>query len=176
MVREMATGAVFMTVFGLIWVVWGIRLLRLPVRLSLALYIAAMVIAASLFAVEIPRLYQPSTAAEQIHWHDLRSRFVLINVLQYTGIAVAVGVCLRLRRRDLLPPALSLIVGVHFIPLAGLFGFPPFYAVAAAITLLDLGAMLLLTSPAREATCALGTGCVVWLSSLFVLLRSAFQV
>ena len=172
MVREMATGAVFMTVFGLAWMLWGIWLLRLPARLSLVLSVAVIVVAASLLAVEAPRLSAPATAGAQIRWHDLRSRFVLINVLQYTAIAVAFGVCLRRRRPDLLAVAISLIVGAHFIPLAALFGFVPYYAVALAIILLDLGSLILLAPPAREATCSLGTGCILWLSSLFVLLRS----
>src|SRR5205807_1723597 len=71
MVREMATGAVFMTAFGLVWLLWGIWLLKLPPRLSLTLYIAAVVIATSLLSLEIPRLFEPSTAAAQIHWHHL---------------------------------------------------------------------------------------------------------
>ena len=168
--REMVTGAVFMTAFGLAWLPWGIRLLKLPGRMSLGLYIAVIVVAASRFAVEAPRLSEPSTAAAQIHWRALRSRFLLINALQYTAIAMAVRVCLRLRRRGLLAPAISLIVGVHFIPLAGLFGFAPYYAVAAAMILLNFGALILLASPARETTCALGTGCILWLSSVFALL------
>jgi hypothetical protein len=175
MVREMATGAVFMTAFGLAWMVWSIWLLKFPARLSIALYLAAIVIAAGLFAEEVPLLHEPSTAAAQIHWHDLRSRFLLINFVQYIAIAGAIAICLRWRRRDLMPIAISLIIGLHFIPLAGLFGFPPYYAVAAGVLALDLSA-LFLKSPAREVTCCLGTGCILWLSALFVLLRASSSV
>ena len=172
MVREMATAAVFMTAFGLVWMLWGIRLLKLPPRLSIVLSIAFIVIAASLFSVEIPRLFQPATAGSQLYWRHLRFRFVLIDGMQFAAVAVAVGVCQRLRRPDLLAVAISLIVGVHFIPLASLFGFAPYYAVATAIIVLDLGSLILLASPVREATCSLGTGSILWLSSVFVLLRS----
>ena len=175
MMRGMATGAIFMTLFGVVWMLWGIRLLRLPARLSLALTMAAIVVAGSLLAVELARLAQPSTAGGQIRWHDVRSRFVLIDLLQFAAITVAVSVCLRWRRRDLLPIAISILVGIHFIPLADLFGFSPYYAVAAALILLNLCA-LMLRSPVREATCCFGTGCILWLSSIFVLLRSSLLV
>ncbi|MBZ5629417.1 MAG: hypothetical protein LAO06_11195 [Acidobacteriia bacterium] len=171
MIWGMATGAIFMTVFGVVWMLWGIRLLRLPARLTLALSLAAIVVAASLLAAELTRWAQPSTAGEQIRWHNVRPRFLLIDLLQFAAISLAVSLCFRWRRRDLVPVAISLIVGVHFIPLAGLFGFSPYYAVAAAMILLNLCA-LMLHSPVREVTCCIGTGCILWLASIFVLLPS----
>ena len=51
------------------------------------------------------------------------------------GIAVGAIIVARKKRSDLIPPIALAVVGIHFFPLAPVFGQPILYVVAALVTI-----------------------------------------
>src|SRR5579864_4156915 len=54
-------------------------------------------------------------------------RFGLISAAEFAGCGVVLLLCIMFHRLDLLAAGISVVVGLHFIPLARLFGFPLYY-------------------------------------------------
>jgi hypothetical protein len=65
-------------------------------------------------------------------------RFRLVDVLEAAGCGIVVLLIAVFHRWDLLAAGISLVVGIHFLPLAGLFRFPTYYGTGIAIILCDL--------------------------------------
>ncbi|MFE0171089.1 hypothetical protein ACFWZ2_02135 [Streptomyces sp. NPDC059002] len=99
-------------------------------------------------------------------------RFGLINIAQTVAIVAAVMILGRLGEWILVPPAVCLIVGLHFLPLAGVFGQPPYrwaglllVAVAAAGIL----AFAVGSAPGTvRALVGIGAALVLWATALRV--------
>ncbi len=55
------------------------------------------------------------------------------SIAEGIGIFVAANIVVNLNRPDLLLPAIALIVGLHFLPIAVAAGFRPFHALGGAL-------------------------------------------
>jgi hypothetical protein len=95
--------------------------------------------------------------------------FGLILALEWILILASVVIFRRMGRRDIILPTIALIVGLHFAPLANLFGAPLYYFTAGAITFTSLVSFLL-PAPKRQATACLGCGIALWLTSAVLLI------
>lgn len=62
----------------------------------------------------------------------LRRRFLQIALAEWTGVVAAILLGIFFHRPDLIWPGASLIVCLHFAPLASLFRVRPYYFLAAA--------------------------------------------
>ncbi len=70
--------------------------------------------------------------------------------------------------------AIAVIVGIHFLPLARVFVFRPYYAVAVCMIAVAL-ISLALSFPLRVIVVTLGTGAILWLTCL-ALIRHGLQL
>ncbi len=159
MVRGAAIGTLILSGFGLLWVNWGAELLALPNRriwLSAA-GLLAFATACSAFAAlrrgsldgRMPEARR--RAGRQFGW---------INLGQWAAILIAGLVSHGMHKAEWFPWAVSVIVGLHFFPLARIFRRPQQAAAGCAILAVDAIA-LRWTGLERAGLAALGTGCVL---------------
>src|SRR5437763_1266969 len=81
------------------------------------------------------------------------------------GIFLAVNVVANLHRPDLLLPAIALVVGLHFLPIAHASSFRPFY-VLGAFLLLSAVIGLVVAAPAGGAIAGIAAALSLWVASL----------
>ena len=96
--------------------------------------------------------------------------FGIILGIECALIAMVAAGLAHVRSYRLIPPAVALIVGLHFLPLAWFFRMRVYYA-TGVLMLAWLAACFLVADPlARSSILGLGTGIILWLSSALVLL------
>ena len=93
--------------------------------------------------------------------------FNLVNAGQWVAVFAVAGILSMSHLENLFLPAVILIVGAHFIPLARLYNYTPHYITGAAMMLLAIGYPLVATEGPTSAVGALGTGLILWLSALW---------
>ena len=178
----LGTGALLMTVFGFVWLGWGFSVSQAFINFSsgsalpAARWITFYLLTLALLGVSIQSLRKgkalmgPAAGAA-----EFRSRFSkpfrMIVCLEGAACGVVVALVLALHRLDLLAAGISLVVGVHFIPLARLFRFPAYYAAGAAIIVSNLLSVALLRAEAITLSVGVATGAVLWITAIYALLR-----
>jgi hypothetical protein len=86
------------------------------------------------------------------------------------GLFLASNIVINLHRAELLLPAMALVVGAHFIPIARAAAFPPFYALGAAlITAALIG--FVVPAPLGGAISGLMAAAGLWTASVIAVRR-----
>lgn len=157
------TGAALMSGFALVWALAGAS--GLPtggVLVSIiAVGLTALVVVTA-FSDQGTGGYDGPVVA------DWRRRYNRIGLVEVLAIAAVIAVAVLARRPELIPGAVCLVVAVHFVPLARVFGVPRFLRLAAVLT--AVGAVGLVVSwtapePGRAIT-GLGAALALWWGSL----------
>lgn len=174
--REIAegssTGALFMTVFGTIWALAGAG--ALGGSAGTVLQLVACALAAGLFirvvrlrggARDLPRDDAPRSRERG---RIVSRRFNLVFALQGVAIALSVFLLVRYGLGTLVPAVVALIVGIHFFPLAELFGVRAYHATGAALCVLALVAFFL-EPAARLPVVGLGCAATLYLTAVYIL-------
>lgn len=172
-----AIGALFFAAFGGAWLaLWLAATQRLIAATAgalgagvLALGLAGEWVLRRARRLPVP-LPTPTDAAQaRREWRV----FGAVNVGQWGAIFLAGGLLPRLGFALYLTPAIVLIVGLHFFPLAQLFRYGGHYLTGGALLAWALGCMVLVPPPAWQARVALGAGIILWLSAGYTLGRAA---
>jgi hypothetical protein len=86
------------------------------------------------------------------------------------GLFVAANLVINLGHRDLLLPAMALVVGTHFLPMAHAIPFRPFYGLAIALLIaaaLGFG----LAPPMNGIVAGFSAAAVLWVAALLAIGR-----
>jgi hypothetical protein len=167
-----ANGALFMALFGVIWAAAGAGalggvagiVLRV-VYLVLAVVLCLSSVSARLAARSLLRDDSPHARARREH---LSRRFLLVFGLEGLAIALAVVVLGRYDLVSFIPAVVALIVGIHFFPLARLYGVRAYHVTGAALCALALVTFFL--APAwRLPFVGLGSGLTLFATAAYVL-------
>jgi hypothetical protein len=154
--------------FGLPWALTAAGLLQAEAATGLRL--AALTI--TVLAIGVA-LLPPATGQDRVRLvpTDWRRRFNQVGLAQAAAI-LAVGAALVLSGRPtLIPAAVCLVVGLHFLPLARLFDQPQFRWTGAGMCLVAaVAGSLHLWGPGTAAEVVAGGGAavVLWVTSLHV--------
>jgi hypothetical protein len=165
-----AKGAMFFAVFGGLWLVlWAHA--EFPGSLGSLLAVAAL---AALLMVAAYRVYKANAlglkALAQAPEGRRRARmFNLVNAAQWSVIVVVALVLSQTGHATLILPAAILIIGLHFLPLARLFAYPPHYLTGAAMMVLACVYPLMAPEGPESDVGALGAGLILWLSALWAI-------
>lgn len=165
-----AVGAIFFAFFGSVWALLGCNLggWRSPLPLILAAAVALILLLAAGRVVRRSRAAMISVrgGAEYVR---MRRHFRAINAGQWIVIIIAVLVLHRARLDEWIAPTLMLIVGLHMLPLARIFQYPPHYLTGAALILTALLYPLAnRNGPASALGCMLAAA-ILWLSAAWSL-------
>lgn len=171
----MATGALFLALFGVVWAVSGAS--AIGGAAGTGIFLLALGAAAALCLTSVRTRsrsaalpHDDSPVADAARRQASR-RFGLVVALQWLSILAAIVVLGRLDRGSAIPAVVALIVGVHFFPLAGIFRVPAYRAAGAALCLLALVALW--APPAsRLPIVGFGSAAVLFLTAAVVLVRA----
>jgi small-conductance mechanosensitive channel len=168
-------GALITTVFGFFWLGWGLSAqTTITVAQWLVFYVATLaLLAVSIVTLRTGKARADARGAQRDEFREnARKRFTIITILEGAGCGIVVLLTLAFHRMDLLAFGISLVVGVHFLPLAGLFRFPAYYATGIGIILSDLLSWAIFKSDAMTVSVGIATGAVLWITAIYALLRA----
>lgn len=166
-------GIIILSVFAFIWAVagWG-NLSQAPI---VAMTVSALVSLAVL-VLGIRYANQGHRRRERTLPRSWNRWVGMVNIAQIALIASAVFTLVRTDNLIFLPPTITLIVGVHFFPLAPLFDQKQYLWTAAALCLPAVaGFAAALTGAALEVVIAgvcVSAAVVLWVSAVHIAVRN----
>jgi hypothetical protein len=175
--RGRATGVLFLSGFGGLWFLLGLaasQRLSLPTACALAAGLAALVAGAVLLRRRSAAL-PPSTLDPEEQRRAGRT-FGRVNAVQWAAIVLIAVVLGRLHLDAYTPAAVTVVVGLHFFPLARLFRSPQHHVTGAALVLWGAVCLLLVPRDVLQSTPAFGTGAILWTAAAVTLARSFRQL
>lgn len=147
-VRGLASGALIMTFFGTMWALGTAFRLSPLGRNVLFPLVGVLTIALVVADVHLlraaRRVATVSLPVARSTEKDMGRRFALVSTLEIVSIIVASNVLAANNRDEFIPLAISLIVGVHFLPLAAVFQVPVYYLTGAVMSMFALVALVAL--------------------------------
>lgn len=170
--RGRAIGATVLAIFGGVWLgLWNHR--AAPARLWMYGVIGAVALAILLLARDHYRRCEadPAGWAETPGQRRRQRWFHIINVLQWVLILVVGNVLANLGLGSWVIPAVILIVGLHFLPLARVLSNPVHYATGTAFILLAAVYPFIAAGGPEDPVGCQGAGLILWVSALAALVR-----
>jgi hypothetical protein len=169
-----AIGNLFLGGFGMAWIVLGLSSAQKLNPLVLALlscFLLALVIA-SVYILQRTHGSLDRSQANRAAQKKINRKFGLVNFLQWILIFAAVFGLPRLGLSRWIVPAIVLIVGLHFFPLAKLFKAHMHYVVGAIAVAWAIIYPLLFSAGKGDAIGAIGMGVILWVSAAFACWRA----
>jgi uncharacterized membrane protein len=161
-----------MALFGAVWAAAGAGTLEGAAGVILSA--GSLVLAATLCLLSVRTrrgargLSRDDSPQAKARRKYLSRRFNLVFGLEGVAIALAVVVLGRYALESLIPAVVTIIVGIHFFPLAKLFGVRAYYVTGAALCAIAVVAFLL--APAsRLAFVGLGCAAALFATAAYVL-------
>lgn len=164
--------AVITATFGSIWLGWGLGVRGgMPAAIWVGYFCAAA--ALMVFAVAGARRGRKMMRALGGSWSDFwqkrRKAFRIVTVLEVVGCVIVVVLANVFRRPDWIALGISLVVGLHFLPLGKIFGAASYYWVGSLIVVWDILAITALKSWNLTASAAIATGVILWANAIRLL-------
>jgi hypothetical protein len=165
-----ARGALIRSFFGSASMYWAVVLSGHPTPLwfSIVTVLTVGLIAWAILRVRATRNL-PSSAAELDHWRAFRKFYWLDVGLEYGLISVAVLILARFGRFDLVPQALGVIVGLHYLPLGKILRAQQYYWTGGVLVAAALGSLLIHRGYIRNIFACAAIGLTLWMTSLAIL-------
>jgi hypothetical protein len=165
-----ARGALIRSFFGATLMYWAVVLSGNPTPLKFALVAVPAVglIGWAIIRVRGTRKL-PSSANDLAYWRGVRSFYWLDVGLEWGLIGSAVLVLIRLARFDLIPQALGVIVGLHYLPLGKIFRAQQYYWTGGVMVAASLGSLLIERGQMRNVVGCVALGLTLWVSCFGIL-------
>lgn len=161
--RGASIGATIVGGFGAAWLTLGMVSAGVPLRVALAAVLPVFALIAFLGSAARRRLPKPS-AAEMPEKKQMMRAFNMVNIAQWGAILGAINLLRYLHLDVWIVPSIVLIVGAHFIPLAGIFQARQHLKTGIAMMVLAAGAIVLPVS-LRDTVECMGAGLILWVSA-----------
>lgn len=168
------TSALVLTCFGAIWGLQGPRIM-IVITPVVTIMLLALCLATRQVVRRLPQVQE--APEEQAQGRKISRRFGSVVVGEFAAIAAAVVLLRLFNHPEYSAPVICLIVGLHFLPLASLFGVRVYVLVGAALSLLGSGALLALLVGLTfgdhwiwSVIVGLGSAGILWLAALFILI------
>jgi len=169
---SMALGGIFLSLFGATWLCGAsVAYAGLNLPLLAAIVIAALLMTAWAIAIFRARRRNFTASADAAASKRVRKGFMVVNAVQWSSIGLAVLLLNLTGHVAWILPAVIMVVGLHFFPLARLFGFRAYNLTAAALVVVACAALLAGGAVNGVALTLLATGAILWLTAV-ALLRS----
>jgi hypothetical protein len=168
-----ATGALFFTGFGTLWLVLALYAREQITASRLALLAGGTLVLAACAVWVMQKAKGLPVAAED---PAINRAFGRINLAQWIAVAVVAFVFARLHIDAYILSAITAIVGLHMLPLARLFRYKPHYLTAAVLVAWATASVFLFPAERLQGATALGTGAILWASAFVTLLLAVGQL
>lgn len=174
---SLAGGTLWLVVVGAAFAIASLVWMRTP---GAMITLAGVVLAAALLTVNSIRAIRSAARLEPARLpprtteeRRIVRRFGVVVGAEVLVIMAVNGVCAAYQRFVLMAPLDLLIVGLHFIPLAGIFRIPRYYATGVLLSVVPLVTLLLVPeaafvgrAPAWFAVPSLVSSGVVWVTAM----------
>ena len=128
-------------------------------------------IAISVLLVAVDRWRGGRSAPSEVR--KRRGRIIgVASAVEGVTIFAAAAVLANLGRRDLIAPAVVIVVGLHFVPLARWIPAPIYYLTAALLVMVGTAGAAIPDVAVRVLMICFGAAAVLWFSCGVVLLRA----
>lgn len=179
-ITGIAFGALMMTLFGCVWLVWG--LVEMPIsslwwKLAVPLVGAALLVPCLVMfrlGLKAGRKAGPPNPAQKRESGRMGRTFGIVFAAEFVLIFTAVNVLQHFHLEQYYISAIAIIVGLHFLPLGRLYQYRPYYLVGTLMALLGL-LSLGISFPVRDTGLGLSVGIILWLTCI-ALIRRGFQL
>jgi len=171
-----AIGAMFFSAFGGAWLgLWAYSEFG-ATSLALVLIGAVSVVLLALAY----RAYRSNAPALRELEHTPKAKYAsrwfnIINVAQWVAIVMVAMLLSTLGHGSLVLPAVIFIIGLHFLPLAWLFGYAPHYVTGLSLMLLAAVYPVASHEGGGSSIGALGAGLILWASAIWAIVPRATQ-
>lgn len=156
--RGRGTGIIVCAIFAALWANWASPLLSgLPAAYQwVAIFIVAAISVALLVAgvtmIRRGRHLSQATGVGDTAPRGMRRKFMLVLLGEIVALNIAAYLLIGHHMAQYLAPAVAVIVGLHFLPLAKIFRSPHFFATAAVMTLAGILAAAAMAAGSHAAT------------------------
>jgi hypothetical protein len=132
-----AWGGIIMSFFGAVFAAttlyWQLHILGIALAAPFIVFAAILLIAVCVIRLPGEGIIPSEKAKRAIMWSSTAEGF---------GTFLAANIVMNLHRPELLLPAIALVVGLHFLPIAYASAFPVFYVLGGALILLSIAGAL----------------------------------
>ena len=175
--RGRATGVLFLSGFGALCLLLGLAAREwLTVGTAGALAAALGAFVAGALALRRRSAALPPSTVDPEEQRRAGRTFGRVNAVQWAAIIVIAVVLGRLHLDAYTPAAVTVVVGLHFFPLARLFRSSQHHVTGAALMVWGLGCLLLVPRDVLQSTTGFGTGTILWTAAAVTLVRSFRQL
>ena len=170
-------GALILTLFGGFWASAGLmNLSKVPawIYIILSLPVIVLILSAASRLINIKKL--PEVADDGMSAREGKKigiAFGIVFAVEFILIAAAAVILNKLNRPLLIPIAVALIVGLHFLPLARLFQVPVYSVTGLLCIACALASLFVSNEALRLLLLGLSIAIVLWVSAGIVLLLYA---
>jgi hypothetical protein len=171
-----AIGATVLSLFGAVWLVaWCVS--SYGVNYPILGLVAVAALAMSVVASKQFRTHRKAYGEHSKSTTGRRQNVLMgvVNSTQWILIFVAVITLRKLQYSPYIVPAVIFIVGAHFIPLAMILKYKPYWLTAAALCALAIVYPLLGESGPENTIGLLGAGVILWTTGLGLIRSNAKQ-
>jgi hypothetical protein len=156
-------GATIMGFFGAAWLMLGMVSGGVSWQAGVAAVLPVFLLIAFLGTLvrrRLPKIAQIETPEKK----QMMRVFMIVNVVQWVGIFGVVNLLAKLHLNAWIVPAIVLIVGAHFLPLARIFQAPQHVKTGIAMMLCAAAAIMLPVS-VRDTVECVSAGVMLWISA-----------
>lgn len=158
--RGRGTGIIVCALFAALWANWASPLLSgLPATYQWAAIFVVVATSGTLLVAGIAMIRRGRRLSQATGMGDtaprrMRRKFMLVLLGEIVALNIAAYLLIGHHMAQYLAPAIAVIVGLHFLPLAKIFRSPHFFATAVAMTLAGVLAVVAMATGSREVTAA----------------------
>lgn len=169
------TGALVLTCFGTIWGLQGPQIM-IVITPIVTVALLALGLTTKQAARRLPQ--EQVAPEEQAQDQKISRHFGIAVGGEFVAIAAAMALLRLFNHPEYIAPVICLIVGLHFLPLASLFGVRVYTLVGVALSFLGVGALFALLFGfilgnlyTWSVIVGLSAAGILWLASLFILVE-----
>ncbi len=169
-----ARGALIRSFFGSTLMYWAVVFSGRPTPLWFSI-VTVPAVGLMVWAIRRIRATRnlPSSAAELDHWKTVRKFYWLDVGLEWVLIGVAAFVLTKVGRFDLIPQAVGVIVGLHYLPLGKIFRAQQFYWTGTVMVTAAIGSLLIRRGSLRNVVACVAVGLTLWVTCAGILWTSS---
>jgi uncharacterized membrane protein YccF (DUF307 family) len=168
-----ATGSLFFTGFGTLWLTLGLYLREIVS----AVFLTGISAGLAILLLAVFWLFRQARRYPKMPEDAARNRaFRRINAIQWAAVILVSFTFARLHIDAYVLSAITAIVGIHLFPLAKLFRYPMHYVNGAALVAWASASVLLVPAEHLQGVTALGTGLILWFSAAATLTLAAVAI
>jgi hypothetical protein len=166
--KKRAKGALICGVFGTVWMLEALFFGR---AITPATLVSVAALAILLIAWPLGLVYSLRDVECSVVMASMARAFWSSVVMEWTLCIIAANWLSRVHRYELIPQALGIIIGLHFVPLGKIFHAPIYYVTAAVMVMGSLAVSTIPAGPVHSLVAYGVVGMSLWGTSAAILAR-----